>query len=201
MTAILFDLDGVLVDTKPIQFLTLKKALKQHCDLDVESCEELTKDIRTVEKLRILALQGKIEEDDIPIIYELKRKFAEDEFRKFTKDLEKIKLLHFLRTYDIRFGIVTNANKQSSEILLRQLGLLDYVEVLITNNDVINAKPHPEPYIRAMIQLGGEYEDYTIFEDSAIGLAAAVATGVRVIPVRNPEQLTIDFIKEQVNIR
>lgn len=197
--SILFDLDGVLVDTKPIQFQSLKRALGEYCGLNVDSCEELTKDIKTIEKLRILAFQGKIKEEDIPAIYELKKKFAEEEFMNFEKDKGKIDLFQYLDLQNIKFGIVTNANKQSSKFLLQQLGLLEYVKVLVTNNDVVNAKPHPEPYIRAMMQIGGKYEHFTIFEDSAIGLAAAVATGTRVVLVSSPNQLTIDFVRKNIN--
>ena len=198
--SILFDLDGVLVDTKPIQFQSLKRALGEYCGLNVDSCEELTKDIKTIEKLRILAFQGKIKEEDIPAIYELKKKFAEEEFMNFEKDKGKIDLFQYLDLQNIKFGIVTNANKQSSKFLLQQLGLLEYVKVLVTNNDVVNAKPHPEPYIRAMMQIGGKYEHFTVFEDSAIGLAAAVATGTRVVLVSSPNQLTIDFVRKNINI-
>lgn len=199
-TSLLFDLDGVLVNTKPIQFSSLKLALKKYSNINVEECEELTKDIRTTEKLRLLAQRGLIKFEDIEEIYELKKEFANDEFVKLEYDHRLYELFDYIAE-NYNFGIVTNGNRESSIIILENLGIYDLVSeygFLIANNDVFNAKPHPEPYIRAMIRIGGDLDDFYIFEDSAVGLASAVQTGARVIKVNSSDELTVESLQGHI---
>jgi len=79
-------------------------------------------------------------------------------------------------------------------MLLDHLGFTKYLDTLITNNDVNNAKPHPEPYIRALVRLGMEPDRCIIFEDSTVGLQSARATGARVQEVQHVDDVSIDYI-------
>jgi HAD superfamily hydrolase (TIGR01509 family) len=101
------------------------------------------------------------------------------------KEEEKIKLFTFLKQKGANIAVVTNGNKRSSEIILKRIGLFDYIDIIISNNDVVHKKPHSEPYIRAMLHFGGKLEEYVIFEDSECGLTSAYGTGCKVNHVKN----------------
>jgi hypothetical protein len=83
---------------------------------------------------------------------------------------------------------------QDIEVILKNIGILEYIDILISNNDTINKKPHSEPYIRAMLKFNGNLEDYIIFEDSECGLLSARGTGCRVLHVKHPDEINIKLL-------
>ena len=128
--------------------------------------------------------------DQVEAIYEDKKKIANDLMLELNPQhyFDKREAFQYLKEEKKNIAIVTNANGDSTRMLLEHLGLMEYLDVLITNSDVVNPKPHPEPYIRALMQLsriGCGLEECIIFEDSAVGLEAARATGASVHEVKS----------------
>ena len=66
------------------------------------------------------------------------------------------------------------------KIILKSLGLYNFLDLLISNEDVVNPKPHSEPYIKAISHFGGDLKNFIIFEDSETGLTSAYGTGCKV---------------------
>ena len=194
-TSILFDLDGVLTDTKPLQFLSLRDALRDCCSVDVQKTEALTRDITTREKLSNLSKAGIIREDQIEEIYNRKKEIANEYFANMTPKPEKIDLFKFLEKEKIGHAIVTNANRASSLLLLESIGISPYLKTLISNEDVNNPKPHPEPYIRGLLSVGGKFDDFVVLEDSEVGMASAHAAGLPVYKVLDVDDVSVEFIK------
>jgi HAD superfamily hydrolase (TIGR01509 family) len=199
---ILFDLDGVLVNTCEIQFTSIKDALIKLKKFDLLHsdnkyyCNIFKQTITTYQKLEYLVGNNIIEKDEIEQIYELKKEIANEYFKKtLSEDIDKINLMHFLKENNINIGVVTNGNPISANIILNSIGILDYIDFLITNEDCINHKPHSEPYIRAMMHFGGKLEDYLILEDSEVGLESAKGTGTTVFQVYSPNDVNINLIK------
>ncbi len=93
-------------------------------------------------------------------------------------------LLHFLsqaQIHGILLAIVTSSERVITEKLVQTAQVEKFFDLIITLQDVRFAKPHPWPYLQAMQQLGLGPRETIVFEDSAPGLAAAQAAGVRVI--------------------
>ena len=80
------------------------------------------------------------------------------------------------------------------EVSQKLADFMKYLEVLFTMSDVVNPKPHPEPYILAMIELGCKLEEYIIFEDSIVGIEAAKATGAAVCEIRHVNDVNFGLI-------
>jgi HAD superfamily hydrolase (TIGR01509 family) len=78
-------------------------------------------------------------------------------------------------------ALVTSSEDVVTHALLKASGLRGVFDVVITLQDVAHAKPHPEPYLRAMLALNVGPRETVVFEDSVPGLAAARAAGVRVV--------------------
>ena len=190
--AFIFDFDGVLVDTTEIQVRSILEALsKRGFEISHPSNMEIVRStITTKAKLLKFCDKGYINMDQVEDIYEDKKQIA----NRMMLDLnpqhyfDKRQMFDFLKEEDKCIAIVTNANGESTRMLLEHLGFMEYLDVLITNNDVANPKPHPEPYIRALMHLariGCDLDECIIFEDSTVGLEAARATGASVYEVKN----------------
>lgn len=96
---------------------------------------------------------------------------------------ELVGLLRDARELGLLTAVVTSSERVITDLLLRLSGVEALLDLVITLQDVRFAKPHPGPYLQAMLQLGVGPREVVIFEDSAPGLAAAQASGARVIQV------------------
>ncbi len=197
--AFIFDFDGVLVDTTAIQVSSLKAALHAVAGVFLTHPNEweiMSSTITTRAKLQKFVAAGKVNEEQIEEIYTAKKKIANEMMLTLNPNdyRDKIEMFEKLRAMNRKIAIVTNANGASTRMLLDHLGFTKYLDTLITNNDVNNAKPHPEPYIRALVRLGMEPDRCIIFEDSTVGLQSARATGARVQEVQHVDDVSIDYI-------
>jgi len=185
----LFDLDGVLADTTMIQYESTREAILTIKNIDILKDDFwnsiFLSTITTYDKLYRLYESKLLSYEEIDIIYNEKKKIADSKFEMLQEDEHKMKLFHSLKQNGCKIAVVTNGNKISSEIILKKIGLFNYIDVIISNNDVIHKKPHSEPYIRAMLHFGGKLEEYVIFEDSECGLTSAYGTGCKVNHVKN----------------
>ena len=77
-------------------------------------------------------------------------------------------------------GLVTTGSRRNATEILAHFGCLDWFELILTQEDVVNNKPDPEGYQKAMAHFGAAPADTIIFEDSAPGIAAAKAAGAQV---------------------
>ncbi len=82
-------------------------------------------------------------------------------------------------------AVVTNANRQNAEAMLRAVGLRDAFEVLIIGEECVRAKPDPEPYLAALRALNVAPEHAIAFEDSPSGLRSAAASGAYTVGLRS----------------
>ena len=199
----LFDLDGVLINTDNIQYNSTKEAIYNTCKYDISSKDDINifkSTITTRKKLEYLVNRKVIKDNDVEKIYSLKKSIANEKFEKITIDKKKIELFEFLKDNDCKIAVITNSNKNSANIILKHIGIYKYIDYFITNEDVVNSKPHSEPYIKAMIKFGGDINEYIIFEDSEIGLISAHGTGCKVYEVKNSNDVNLDLIKSLNNI-
>jgi HAD superfamily hydrolase (TIGR01509 family) len=167
----LFDLDGTLVLTDKIYFNVWKEILNNY---NIDISEDLFKNY----------IQGNNDEYvnntllkniniDTKEISKLK-----DEL--FIKNIDKIILIKGVKQFleEIRYGghkicIVTNCNKIVAEHIIKYVGINKYIDFIISNNDVVNGKPHKEPYFKAMQKYNLENDKCFIFEDSKSGILSA----------------------------
>ena len=94
-----------------------------------------------------------------------------------------------------KIGCVTNSIRETTELMLTKTGILEYFDVLISNEDTPHNKPHPEPYIKGLVLLNTLPENAIIVEDSPKGLQAARLTGCRVIEVKNATEVTKELFR------
>lgn len=197
MYALLFDLDGVLVDSKELHFTALNLALAEIDSSFVISKDEqasVYEGLTTRSKLEILHRLKDLPKDLFSRIWQSKQKHTALLFKDIQLDRELVKIFTHIKSLGISTGVVSNSIRETLDCCLSGLGVADLVDVSISNEDVFTPKPNPEGYLLAMEKLG-VYPGFTaIFEDSAIGLEAATKSKAFVVPVENRGALTLDII-------
>ncbi len=193
--AVLFDLDGVLVDACDWHFFALNRALEETVSWFIPRDEHETtyNGLPTKVKLKMLVDKGIINSKQINEISALKQIKVKESIQKEGKeDPTKILMMKELWAKGIRIGCVTNSIRETTKLMLEKCGILQYFDVIITNEDVVNPKPNPEGYINAAIKLNLTTEECAIVEDSPKGLAAAHATpGAKVIEVKDATEVDL----------
>ena len=182
--AYLFDCDGTVVDSMPLHYLAWRRAL------DAWSCdfpEELfyAWGGRPVEE--ILADLSKSQGIALPVAEtaHIKEGYFQQALPELTAVAEVLE--HIEHTHGrIPFAIVSGGGRESVVRSLAQLGLLDRFETLVCAEDYRQAKPHPEPYLMAAQRLGIAPERCLVFEDTQLGVDAAIAAGMSWVKVPHP---------------
>lgn len=198
---IVFDLDGVLVETKKLHFDAFNKALR-----DVDPKYEISYDehlarydgLSTHKKLDIIGREKGLSGMEFQSIWLRKQVYTSQMLRELTPDTRLIEVLRKLKEkYTI--AVASNSIRDSVKITLLKLGLLEYVDFYLSNEDVKHPKPHPEIYLRSMIQSGATPKETLIIEDSVIGRNAANNSGAYLLGVNNSLDVTYEHITGHID--
>ncbi len=199
--AVLFDLDGVLVDACEWHYEALNRALKDVVNYTIErdAHEKIYNGIPTKTKLTILKELGIVREDDFKRISDLKQQYTIEVIKDFcTECVAKKSMMQMLKDRGYKLGCVTNSIRKTAELMLDKVGLIEYMDIIITNEDSVNHKPHPEQYIKALVHLNAFPENTIIVEDSPKGLDAARLTGSRVFQVKDATEVNQNLFKGKI---
>jgi len=199
---IIFDLDGVLVETKHLHFTALNLALSDLDQKYVITWKEhlsLYDGLKTNQKLELLNKTKGLPHDDFEKIWQKKQNYT----LKYLNDIqysEKIKDC-LLKLSDEGYNIVccSNSIRKTILLVLYKLEVIPYFDLIISNEDVKNSKPHPEMYWTAMSKLSCLPEETIIIEDSPYGLLAASRSNSNILRVKSPDEVKYEFIKKQIN--
>jgi HAD superfamily hydrolase (TIGR01509 family) len=187
LRAILWDNDGVLVDTEPLFLQATRDALAR-VDIVLELAQYVEISLARGGSCFDLAAERGVSDDEIEELRVWRNvrysQLLRGGVRVFEGVTKSITALHG------RFpmAIVTSSNPEHFDEIHQPLGLVDYFEFVLTNGDYVRHKPHPEPYLRAAERLGLEPESCLVVEDTERGLDAALAAGMRCVVV--PHELT-----------
>ena len=200
---IVFDLDGVLVDSKDIHHLSLNKALKEIDDSYVISQKEqdsIYEGLPTKAKLNLLTQYKNLDPTLYDSIWQSKQQYTNAMFAELKLDLELINFFKYIKEKNINIAVASNSIRRTIDQCLRNLGVFDLVDFIISNEDVKNPKPHPEMYWMSMSNFGVLPEETVIFEDSIVGRLAAIDSKATLIEVKNRPDLTKDKIEKAISV-
>jgi len=182
MLTVLWDNDGVLVETEGLYFRACQTVLRSvGVDLTPERFKEIS--LRKGEStLKLAAEQGhgdeqierlRVERDDLYVALLREHACAIDGVEEVLRSLHG----------QVRMGVVTSTRREHFEIAHARCGLAQYLDFVVTHEDYQRSKPHPEPYLTAMKRHGLRPEQCVVVEDSERGLAAAKAAGLECLVV------------------
>jgi beta-phosphoglucomutase len=194
--AVLFDMDGVLIDAREWHYEALNDVLEIFgYRISRDMHEDRYDGLSTAKKLQMLT-----KEVGLPVhIHGMINRIKQDRTlriaaQKCYPNVSHQVLISRLRNLDIKVGVVTNSIRQTTEFMLTYAGLLESLDVLVTNQDVDEPKPNPECYLIAMEKLGVLPSETVIVEDSPYGIAAAKASGATVVTVTSVDEVTLDLL-------
>lgn len=199
MKAVLFDLDGVLVDACNWHYEALNKSLKTVSNTHINWREHLStfNGLPTRKKLDILYYEGRVNKGAFDSIFKLKQEYTVEIIKeRCQRDPSKIELLESLQDKRYKLGCVTNSISLTANLMLELVGVKNLLDIVITNEDCPHNKPHPEPYIKALVLLHCLPQNSYIIEDSPKGIEAANLTGCKVIQVENAKEVNINLINK-----
>lgn len=195
---VIFDMDGVLVDACEWHRIALNKALKEVCNYEISLEEHFSifNGIPTRKKLDILNKRGIIPIEKNLAIENIKQEKTIQIINLDAKQRqEKIELLNFLKSKNIKIACYTNSIRKTTELMLEKTGILNFFDLILTNQDVKNPKPDPEGYNLCIQKFNLVPEECIIIEDSPKGLEAAYGTKAKVIKVNNADEVEINLLK------
>ena len=189
---ILFDNDGVLVETEIWYYEASKRALKEFFDVSLPFDEYMN--IMTAgQGVWVVALD------------------ATDEEKTIARNQRDVYYQEYLRTEDIaienvhdilnelkkkyKMGIVTTSRRVDFEIIHKHRGITDFMEFVLCVEDYAKSKPHPDPYLKGLELFNARKEETIIIEDSQRGLISANRAEIDCVIVHNEFTKTQDFSK------
>lgn len=196
---VIFDMDGVLVDACDWHRDALNLALKKvyNYEISLDDHYKIYNGLPTKVKLKKLYDLGIISDDKFDIIENLKQEETINIIKEKAKlDNSKIELMKYLKKNNILIGCYTNSIRKTATMMLENVGVLNYLDVFITNQEVSKSKPDPEGYNLCCEKLKINKEDSIIVEDSEKGIEAAKLSKIKYIKVNNATEVTIENIKK-----
>lgn len=193
---VIFDLDGVLIDAKNIHYNSLNTAIEstagKEYTISFEEHLHTYDGLKTYQKLNLLTKNKQLDKNLYENIWNKKQELTLSEFRKITPNNNLIKIFEYLKNKNTIIACCSNSIKRSVLLALSKLNIIEYFNIIISNEDVKHSKPHPEMYWKAMSQAGVLPEETLIIEDSPPGLLGASRTRANIFRVKNTEDLTLE---------
>ena len=195
---IIFDLDGVLVEAKNIHYEALNKALGEYA---ISWNEHLSTydGLKTSQKLDMLTKEKGLPVEDHNHIWNNKQKFTLEALSNLKINSNLLNTIARLSSEGYKIACCSNSIRKTVLTVLAKLGLIEFMDLIISNEDVSNSKPHPEMYWQAISKMGCLPEETLIVEDSPYGLLAAARSKSYILRVKNPQEVTYNNISNKLN--
>jgi len=183
--AVLFDMDGVIIDSEPIHFAAFQSTL-EHNGQSLTQADYLKHFAGRTDEDGFKEYFNSINETvDMPVILDRKTKayleLAKDQLVAYQGVVDLIKKL----AAEMSLALVTGSSKAEVNIVLNTLGISDCFSAMVCAEDVKNGKPDPEGYLKAQKMLKVHSPDCVVVEDSPSGISAAINAGFDCIAVTN----------------
>ncbi|WP_336772115.1 HAD family hydrolase [Paenibacillus sp. MMO-58] len=198
MKAIVFDFDGLIIDTETVWYHAYKEVLRGY-NVDFP-LEVFVKCIGTDDATLNAFIEDKLGLENIEIIMNLTKE-------NHKSRMELLDIREGVREYlieaknlGLKIGLASSSSSQWVEGFLKQLHIIDYFEVIKTGDQVEKVKPDPTLYIETLEALNINANEAIAFEDSANGARAAIAAGLKCVIVPNEVTKKINFEKFHLRI-
>jgi len=198
---IIFDLDGVLVEAKTIHFDALNEALSDKYEISWNEHLSTYDGLKTNQKLEMLSERKGLPTESHKEIWEKKQKITLQKLKELEPNETLIDLMSSLSNSGYKIAVCSNSIRKTVLTVLSKLGIMEFMDLIISNEDVKNSKPHPEMYWKAISMMSVLPEQTLIVEDSPYGLLAASRSKSHILRVKNPSEVRFkNIIKKLLEI-
>lgn len=183
--AVIWDMDGVIVDTAPYHFSAWQEAFQKRGTKYTE--EDFLRNFgRRNDAIIRNILGGGISQSELDTISEEK----EEDFRKKVRQNIKplpgaIKLMKLLIEHGFKMALASSAPIKNIKIQTEGLGISDWFQSIISSEDVTEGKPSPQSFLLSAQRLGADPKNCVVIEDAVAGVTAAKRAGMRCLAVTN----------------
>lgn len=195
---VIFDLDGVLVEAKNIHYEALNDALGPMYEISWEEHLSIYDGLKTNQKLEMLTHRKGLPIESHEEIWINKQKLTLQKLKELEPSESLQSTMENLSNEGYKIAVCSNSIRKTVLTVISKLGLMEYMDYIISNEDVQNSKPHPEMYWRAISKMGCLPEETLIVEDSPYGLLAASRSKAHILRVKNPKEVTYDNINKKL---
>jgi HAD superfamily hydrolase (TIGR01509 family) len=198
--AVLFDMDGVLIDAREWHYEALNLALSPFgLEIDRDAHLATFDGLPTRTKLEMLTKSRALPRGLHSFVNKMKQKYTVDMVRQRCHPVFQHQYaLSQLKAAGYKLAVCSNSIRQSVELMMQRAGLDRFLDVMLSNEDVSKSKPDPEIYLTAMAKLGLAPEQCIIVEDNEHGIRAARASGAHVLVVGNPDDVTYERLSAAI---
>jgi len=200
---VIFDLDGVLIDSRELHYKALNDALRNLSEDYIITREEhlsIYDGLSTTKKLEMLSLNKGLDPKYYDSIWKDKQQATFELMGMFDIDYELVSMFRFLHRQGIRIAVASNSIRETVKLALLSIGVMRYVDYYVSNEDVKRSKPYPEMYWQCMTALNALPKDTVIFEDSHIGREGALNSGAHLIPIKDSYDMKEEKVREAVEL-
>lgn len=200
---VIFDLDGVLIDSREMHYEALNFALSAVGEQYVINKEEhlsVYDGLPTSRKLAMLTERKGLPVELHNIIWENKQKATLEIFSHLEHDYELMHYFQQLKNKGYQIAVASNSIRNTVKLVLLRLGVLEFVDYYVSNEDVVRNKPFPEMYWKCMTACNSIPKNTVIFEDSHIGRQGAIDSAANLIAIENRHDLNQEKIDKVLDI-
>ena len=187
---IIFDLDGVLIEAKDIHYKALNEALGKKYSISWDEHLSTYDGLKTNQKLDMLTEIKGLPTELHKEIWEKKQKLTLQKLKELKPNQTLQSLMDALIEDGYKIAVCSNSIRKTVLTVLSKLGIMEFMDLVISNEDVKNSKPHPEMYWKAISMMSCLPEETLIVEDSPYGLLAAARSKSHILRVKNPSEVT-----------
>lgn len=194
--AVLFDMDGVLIEAKEWHYEALNKALDLF-GMPISRHDHLTTfdGLPTRKKLEMLSLERGLPTQLHEFINEMKQLYTLEMVHTLCKPrFAQENALSTLKAMGYKMAVCSNSVRSSVNLMMDRSGLAPYLDIQISNEDVSKGKPDPEMYLKAMKHFGLRPDECLILEDNENGIKAARASGAHLLIIKEVEETNLENI-------
>lgn len=198
--AVIFDMDGVLIDAKEWHYEALNRALELFGYTITRYDHLVTYDgLPTRKKLEMLTKERNLPRELHGFINEMKQQYTMEIVHSKCKPVfQREYAMSKLKADGYRIGVASNSIRNSIVTMMDMSDLSKYIDIIVSNQDVKEGKPNPEIYTKAIEELGMEPEDCMVIEDNINGIKAGQAAGAYVMQVETVNDVTYDNIMKNI---
>ncbi|MFD1175236.1 pyrophosphatase PpaX [Paenibacillus puldeungensis] len=173
---VLFDLDGTIIDTNELILTTFEHVLQKHA-LNKYTREQMIPYMGLTLEYQLQTFSGKKDVAELVVDY---RKYNRERHDELVQEFPYVKeVITQLHERGIKLGVVTTKIQETTQKALDLFGLLSFMDIIVTVEDVEHPKPHPEPILTAMEKLNSEPARTLMVGDSAADIECAHNAGVQ----------------------
>ena len=190
---VIFDLDGVLIESRELHYESLNSALRKVDEKFVISREEhlsVYDGLNTTKKLEMLSERKGLDRKFYNQVWQDKQTATFNLIRQIPKNNDLRQMFATIQSRGYKIAVASNSIRETIKLALLSIGVMEYVDYYVSNEDVKRTKPYPEMYWQCMTALNALPKSTIIVEDSHIGRQGATDSGAHLLPVENAKDLT-----------